>query len=290
MYFLETMQQSAQLTSEDISFIDRLAREGGRVALEMREGVGVRTKTGPTDFVTDADLLISQIIVEALQLRFPDDLIVSEEDATPANISDRARGTVQPSRIWLIDPIDGTENYVKKDGNYTCMIGLLVNSSPYYGWIYQPAIDTLYHGGPDHGAWKHQGEAEPERYPQYEPVGSDGEIRAMMGWTDRRKFPWVLQLPRVKYVSSESLGLKIIKVLEDQADVFISLSGRVKLWDTAAPAAIALGSGLDVGTVDAQPLPYPLPLVQHGSSVIIGRPGSISWATQNLHGRSTSPR
>jgi 3'(2'), 5'-bisphosphate nucleotidase len=256
------------------------------MALRMRQGVNVSHKSGPNDLVTDADLSISKFLIAELTRRFPEDLIVSEEDKHPSFDKGEPEAPTSP-RIWLIDPIDGTENYVKNDGQYTTMIGLLMGGAPYFGSIFQPSTQTLFYGGPEFGAWKKVGEKKPERYEPSRTMMERPPIRLMMGWSDRRKFPWVMSLPNVRFVPSESLGLKIIKILEDEADLFVSLTGRVKLWDTAAPAAIAMGADIETGTADGHPLPYPVPHIQHGSSVIIGRPGAIKWAMQNLHQKAT---
>jgi 3'-phosphoadenosine 5'-phosphosulfate (PAPS) 3'-phosphatase len=274
-----TVTMTSPLSESDITFIEQLAREAGDIALRMRQGVGVHQKSGPSDLVTDADLSISKLLIAELKKRFPDDLVVSEEDKHPDSAE------VEPPkqrRIWLIDPIDGTENYVKNDGQYTTMIGLLVDGAPAYGCIFQPSEQTLFYGGPAYGSFKKIGDNEPVAYEPSRRLLDKMPIRLLMGWSDRRKFPWVMSLPSIRFVPSESLGLKILKILEDQADLFVSLTGRVKLWDTAAPAAIAMGAQIETGTADGSPLPYPVPRVQHGSSVIIGRPGAISWAMKNL--------
>ncbi len=274
------------LSEADIEFVETLARKAGKVALEMRQGVNIRQKSGPSDLVTDADLAISHLIIAALKEYFPEDLIVSEEDQHPV-VEGGAEATLAAHRIWLIDPIDGTENYVKNDGNYTTMLGLLVDGAPHFGWIFQPSNDTLFFGGPDYGAWKQVGDGKPVRYESSRQLLDKLPIRLMMGWSDRRKYPWVMSLPNIHFVPSESLGLKIVKILEDEADLFVSLTGRVKLWDTAAPAAFAMGAQIEAGTTDGKALPYPVPRVQHGSSVIIGRPGALAWAHKNLHDKAT---
>jgi 3'-phosphoadenosine 5'-phosphosulfate (PAPS) 3'-phosphatase len=250
----------------------------------MREGVGVHTKSGPQDFVTDADLKLSKTIKSALTQRFPDDLVISEEDyaegaAIPARVN---------KRVWLIDPIDGTMNYIKQDGQYSSMIGLLLDGHPFYGWIYQPTTATLFSGGPGAGAWKTRDAGAPIRYKDSDSLTQHNPMRLMLGWGDRKRNAWIVSLPDIQPVPSESMGLKIVKIFENEADFFLSLSGRVKLWDTAAPAALALGGGLDVGTVDGKALPFPIPDVQHGTSVIIGRPGSIAWALKHVNGRQSN--
>ena len=103
-----------------------------------------------------------------------------------------------------------------------------------------------------------------------------------MGFRDRKSNPWVNDLPQVEWVKSGSVGLKVGKIINDEADVFIHLSGRLKVWDTAGPVAIALGAGLEVGRLEGAGLDFPLPNVEHHSSVVIGRTGSISWARQHV--------
>lgn len=272
-----------QLTTEDIQFVDELVREAGHIALSMREGVGVHTKSGPNDFVTDADLKLSKIIKSALSKRFPDDVIISEED----HADNRHSEPPPHSRVWLIDPIDGTLNYIQQDGQYSSMIGLLVDQQPYYGWIYQPTMLTLFSGGPQYGASKQRDGEKRVKYKSSVALADCIPMRLMIGWGDRRRHPWIVNLPNVVAVPSESMGLKIVKILENQADLFLSLSGRVKLWDTAAPAAVALGNDLEIGTIEGKTLPFPIPHVQHGTSVIIGRPGTIAWALQFVNGRAT---
>ena len=83
-------------------------------------------------------------------------------------------------------------------------------------------------------------------------------------------------------VKTGSIGLKVAKVLDREADVFVHLSGKLKTWDTAGPAAVALGGQLDVGRLDGDGLPYDLSNVRQECSVIMGRPGALLWARKHL--------
>ena len=141
------MAQTKHLTEEDIEYVSNLAILAGKRAAEMWEGVVVQEKGDPHDKVTAADYELSRMIVGALSQRFPKDIIVSEED-------DAHKRDSTDDRVWLIDPIDGTENYISNDGQYAVMIGLLIESQPVFGWVYAPAIRTLYFGRPQFGAWR----------------------------------------------------------------------------------------------------------------------------------------
>jgi 3'(2'), 5'-bisphosphate nucleotidase len=261
-----------------------MTQEAGRLAVKMREGVSIREKTGPQDIVTAADLELSKLIVQRLKARFGKDVVVSEEDEEHQSTSGR-------DRVWLVDPIDGTDNYVANDGQYSVMIGLLENCKPTYGWVYAPAIKTMYYGGPNCGAWKQIEELAPVQYQRLlPPLDVNARARVMMGFRDRKNHPWVMDHPKVTLVKAGSIGIKVAKVLDDQADVFVHLSGKLKTWDTAGPAAIALGGFLEVGGLDSDELIFPLPAVRQTTSVIIGRSGSLTWARTYLNQKSTDAR
>ena len=269
------------LSDEDIKYVTELTQEAGRLAVNMRSGVCIREKTGPQDIVTAADLELSKLIVERLRARFAGDAIVSEED-------EQHEIKTLPERLWLVDPIDGTDNYVSNDGQYSVMVGLLENCKPIFGWVYAPAIKTTYRGGPGWGAWRQTEDQPPHQYQKLSPsLDLSGNARVMMGFRDRKSHPWVKDHPKVTLVKAGSIGLKVAKVLDNQADVFVHLSGKLKTWDTAGPAAIALGGFLEVGCLEGDELIFPLPSIRHPDSVIIGRPGALAWSRTYLRQKST---
>ena len=90
------------------------------------------------------------------------------------------------------------------------------------------------------------------------------------------------ELEHVDLIKTGSIGLKVARILEGQADVMVHLSGRLKTWDTAGPAAIALGGNLEVGTLKSAELCFPLPKLMHEEEVIMGRSGCLSWCKSRL--------
>ncbi|MFA6559668.1 MAG: inositol monophosphatase family protein, partial [Candidatus Obscuribacterales bacterium] len=97
-----------------------------------------------------------------------------------------------------------------------------------------------------------------------------------------KKHYWIDKLAVVDLVKVGSIGLKVARILDREADVFAHLSCKLKTWDTAGPAAIALGAGLEVGGMDVDQLLYPLPDFLHNTSIIMGRPGSLAWCRNHL--------
>ena len=261
-----------ELNAEDIAYVCELTIKAGTLAKQMREGVSISEKTAPEDKVTAADFALSRMIVAGLSERFTEDVIVSEED-------EKHPVSEAKDRVWLIDPIDGTENYISNDGQWAVMIGLIVRSVPVFGFVYAPATKTLYYGGPISAPGAAAiSTASPHRIDPLKPISTESGARVTMGGRDRRSHPWVKQHPKVTLVKAGSIGLKVAKVLEGEADIFVHLSCALKTWDTAGPAAIALGAQLDVGTLDADSLMFDTTEVRQKFAIVMGRPGALVWS------------
>lgn len=242
----------------------------------MRDGVEINLKSGPDDKVTAADIALSKLICGGLAKRFIGDCVVSEEDSE--HLFDQSS-----KRVWVIDPIDGTQNYILDDGQYCVMVGLIVNCRPSFGWVYAPSAGSLYFGGPDYGAHRRSPGKNSKKFPSLAAMNPSGDVRLLMGSRDRKAHPWVTDLEQVSLVKTGSIGLKVGRILDGDADVFVHLSRKLKIWDTAGPAAIALGAGLEVGTLDGEELAFPLPSIIHDTTVVMGRPGALSWCHNHLY-------
>lgn len=266
--------RSEILSQEDISFICDLAMQAGKLASEMRSELRVSQKSGPNDLVTHADIALSKLLLEQFSKRFPDDQLISEEEPPGPKTGN--------GRTWLIDPIDGTDNYIKGESQYAVMIGLLINGVPEFGCLCQPETNSCYFGGTTFGVFKRTGTEAPVAVSNKQPGDMPLPVRLLMGSRDRRKNPWISDLPDVEWLQAGSVGVKVIKVLEGEADVFVHLAGKLKVWDTAGPIAIALGAGLEVGTMKEDELRFALPEIVHSNVVIVGRPGSLEWTRRTL--------
>jgi 3'(2'), 5'-bisphosphate nucleotidase len=270
------------LSADDVSYVSQLIKQAGALAVDMRSQVTARQKSGPRDLVTEADEALSKLIVAGLQKRFPDDSVVSEEDAAPQSV-------LTGERIWLVDPIDGTEYYVSARGMYCVMIGLLVDGKPTYGWVYNPCVDVLYVAEPLKQVKKLAGDSQLE-LPHVCLSLNNKRLRLMMGNRDREQHPWSGHVLRgTEWIDSGSIGLCVARILEGSGDVYVHLAGKLKAWDSAAPAAMALAAGLEVGSLGFDGLPYAGNGVSHEFPVVIGRRGSLAWARNNLKNESAPP-
>lgn len=265
----------SKLTSEDVAYVNHLIRRIGRRAEEMAAGeLGIEEKAAD-DFVTKVDREINSALLEAMRQRFPDDGFITEE--LPPD-----EGVELYQRIWLIDPLDGTDNYLKRDGQYAVMIGLLVNHRPVFGWIYAPARDKLYLGGEGFGIYFTEGDAEPQQMiPALENEASS-KVRVLMGGRDPFRECVAELLGDVELVKMGSLGLKVIHIIEGYADLYLHLVRKLKIWDTAAPVALAKAAGLRACALTGEEITYNPKQPLHQERIMIGRPLHIAQAIERL--------
>src|SRR5947207_15926491 len=134
----------------------RLAREAGRVTLHYYSAppdVGWKAEHEP---VTVADTAANELIVAGLAAAFPDDGLLAEETPDTA-------ARLSHERLWVIDPLDGTKEFIKKNGEFSVMIGLALDGRASLGVVYQPTADRLFYATPAEGAYLVRGTGAPER-------------------------------------------------------------------------------------------------------------------------------
>jgi myo-inositol-1(or 4)-monophosphatase len=153
----------------EIEVATELARQAGAVLLEhYHSPFLVEQKVNALDEleeVTAADREANELIVGRLQKEFPDDGILAEE-----SIDSEHR--LEKDRVWLIDPMDGTKNFINRDGDFAVQIGLAVGGESVLGVVYQPVRAVLYRAARDGGAWMETGRAPVGFEP--EPAGRNG--------------------------------------------------------------------------------------------------------------------
>lgn len=203
----------------------------------------------PRDPVTDADKRANEHIVAALAKAFPGDGIVAEESKDK---SDATAG----GRVWFVDPLDGTKEFIAKNGEFAVMLGLSVDGVATLGAVYQPAKDKLYTGLIGDGAWLQVGDAKRELRvsDQTDPsklrlVGSRSHRSKEVGMTVER-------LGITDERVSGSVGVKVGLIAEQSVDLYVHMSDRSSHWDACGPEAILGGAGGIFTRVDGQQYAY----------------------------------
>ena len=229
--------------AHDLQFAIDLARGAGRIVTEQYGKVERLTKThaaAKEEAVTDADRASQRYIVAGLRRRFPDDGVIGEESETGQSITFECHDP--RGRNWVIDPIDGTNNFIAGLGAFAVCIGLLDRGEPVLGVVYDVTRDLAYSAARGEGAWLGTKRLRAADTPLSDSsmlmitsnvIGPDGKCPA---WGAR----WLAQT-NWKLRILGSAALEAVQVAAGVAHGAVTVNG--KLWDAAAPAAVVLEAG-----------------------------------------------
>lgn len=231
-----------------------VARDAGAAILEYYDSpLHIERKIDADEHaepVTEADKAANSLIVSELQRQFPDDGILAEE-----SIDTKRR--LGKRRVWMVDPLDGTNGFIARDGDFAVQIGLAVDGRSVLGVVYQPLPDVLYAAVEGTGAWvEREGfEAERARVSDNEEV-SRMRLAASRNHRSPRMDTVVRALGIEEEVQRGSVGIKVGLIIERQCDLYIHLSPRTKQWDTCAPEIILREAGGRMTDLFGKPLLY----------------------------------
>ncbi|MEA5597475.1 3'(2'),5'-bisphosphate nucleotidase CysQ family protein [Rivularia sp. UHCC 0363] len=265
------------LSPDQISAVCRLIQSAGQTVRQMSGQAFQVYEKGRQDYVTDVDRALDQQIAAGLAALFPDDPIITEENPDSWLAFGRSS-----RRLWLIDPLDGTDDFIQGSDDYVIMIGLSIADQPVLGWLYAPVSRQLYYGGLD-GLYQAAAEAAPTvLQPVSPPPPSSSFCPILIGHKDRQRFGAALkrQIPAAQFSYVGSFGLKVMQVLLGGAGLYVYFNRRVKLWDTAGPLALAKAAGLVCCDLEGEPLRFTPDVIDaanlaHQQAIIIGWPDYI---------------
>ncbi|OIP75030.1 MAG: inositol monophosphatase [Oscillatoriales cyanobacterium CG2_30_44_21] len=261
--------------------ICQLVREAGQKAMHLREiGFQVDQK-GFDDYVTNVDRELDGFLSQKFQDWFPNDVIISEENSHSITLWKQTSDTNH--RFWLIDPIDGTDDFIYGREFYSVMVGLLEAFQPVMGWVYAPKSDRLYFGGTAINSVYLVSEGNAPQVLNISPPTGKSCDRLIVSKKDDIAYGNAIRLavPNVNFYSLGSFGLKVMEVVQGHASAYIYLNRRVKLWDTVGPLAIAKAAGLVCCDLTGQPVRFGYGDVEadtltHNQVIIIGWQGFIN--------------
>jgi 3'(2'), 5'-bisphosphate nucleotidase len=227
----------------------------GKVVLEIYDSGDFTSFQKKDDSpVTTADFKANEIIMQMLQKATPDIPIMSEE----SEISTLALRKTW-ARYWLIDPIDGTQEFIARSGDFAINIALIENNEPIIGVIYWPTGETLYSALKGHGAFKECPVENKQIYVRcLDSPSEDPLIIAISRRQKREKVISSLSEDRVyQTLPAGSCSLKACFIAEGKADVFLRF-GVTGEWDTGASQCIVVEAGGKILAHDFAPLSYNL--------------------------------
>lgn len=228
-----------------------IARDAGKAILEIYEtDYAIEHKDDKTP-LTEADMAAHHIIDDGLVKMTPDIPVLSEESA---KIPFEERS--QWSTYWLVDPLDGTREFIKRNGEFTVNIALVENGEPVVGMVYVPVTGVSYFACRTHGAWKTEStDAEPQRI-SVRPMPKEGPL-VIAGSRSHRGTSLNTFLENVGEYEIISMGssLKSCLVAEGKADLYPRL-GPTSEWDTAAAHCVVDEAGGRITDTSMKPLRY----------------------------------
>jgi 3'(2'), 5'-bisphosphate nucleotidase len=221
------MSEPATITS-DGDLAAAIAKAAGRLLLGLRES-GLFEGKG---LGAAGDAVAQKLIDEALKAQRPDDAVLSEEA-----VDDKAR--LAASRVWIIDPLDGTREYGEGRSDWAVHVALTVDGAPVLGAVALPGLDLVLRSDA------------PPAYPA-------GNTPPKMLVSRTRPAPQALQVAELmgaELLPMGSAGAKAMAVVRGEADIYLHAGGQYE-WDSCAPVAVALAAGLHVSRIDGSPCVY----------------------------------
>jgi 3'(2'), 5'-bisphosphate nucleotidase len=250
------------VTADLRSAVTDLARKAGRATMLYYDGTlaaDVREKDNRTP-VTLADEVAHDILVEGLRQIDPGTPVISEE-AEAASFDNR-RGW---QRFWLVDPLDGTKEFIKRRAEFTVNVALIEQGEPVLGVVLAPALDLLYWAVKGGGAWREEKDGPAERiYSSPRPAGAPLTVVESLSHPSPELEEYLQTIAVERRVKAGS-SLKFCWVAEGRADIYPRL-GPTMEWDVAAGDCVYRQSGRDGER--PSPLTYNKPDLRNPSFVI----------------------
>ena len=261
----QRVKEHEQGYERELEVAKQLAREAGALALGYYDRpLHVEQKVSADDDepVTEADRAANAHIVGGIRHAFPEDGILAEESVD----TERRLGK---TRVWMIDPLDGTNGFIARNGDFAVQIGLAVEGLSRLGIVYQPLTDVLYWAAAGAGTWIERPGLPVERA----RVSDHSELSEMILAASRsHRSPRMDRVVRALGVRDEvqrgSVGVKIGLIIERQCDLYVHLSPRTKQWDTCAPEIILCEAGGCLTDLFGIPLGYNSPEVQNRNGIV----------------------
>src|SRR5688500_16526990 len=249
-----------QMYEHELHIAIDLARTAGAAILEQYAGpIKVEQKNYADDVepVTQADRIANKLIVNGLKRKFPADGILAEESVD-------TKHRLEKSRVWMVDPLDGTNGFIDGNGDFAVQIGLAENGQCVLGVVYHPLTGTLYRALLGQGSWVERPQFASKRASVSDTrTLSNMRLAASRSHRSPRMNKVVARFGFREEVQRGSVGVKVGLLVEQQCDVYIHLSPRTKQWDTCAPQVILTEAGGRVSDLFGYPLKYNVSDVQN---------------------------
>ncbi|MBI4750147.1 MAG: 3'(2'),5'-bisphosphate nucleotidase CysQ [Acidobacteria bacterium] len=239
---------SSQTYWREVDVACRLAQEAGKLILEYYDRTTRVSYKAGDEPVTEADQAASDHILAGLHEAFPDDVLVSEEE--PDNPLRR-----EDARLWVIDPLDGTKEFIARNGEFSVMIGFVVGERPVVGVVYQPTRDRLWWAAHDQAFLRIGGE---QKSMKVSSTTDYAAMRMVVSRSHRNALvdQMATRLGMTQEIVSGSGGIKVGLIADGDAEIMFSPNPYTKIWDMCACDVILHAAGGKVTDLQGNLLAY----------------------------------
>jgi 3'(2'), 5'-bisphosphate nucleotidase len=251
----------------DYANVIEIARKAGEILLRYYERgdktLAVENKSDAFDFVTRADKEADTFICAEITKLFPTDRIVSEERVQPDDGQ-------TAGRVWFVDPLDGTKEFMFEGGRFSVMIGLCENSVPVFGVVYDPLAEVVYVGEKGCGSFQKSQGSDWKRLKVSGVNTMSDSIQIIRKLHDEKRDADKL-IEKIKdksTIQDASFGLRLGRIAAGEAEFTINTNRRASKWDTCAPQVILEEAGGKVTDIFGQQLDYSVPGIRWMNSFV----------------------
>jgi len=232
--------------------IEKISRDAGQAIMEVYEkAIEVSYKLDQSP-LTEADLKANRMIVHALKSFYPEVPILTEEAVADF------KAVNEEGFYWLIDPLDGTKEFIKRNGEFTVNIALILKGHPILGVVFAPEKNLLYRAAKDNGAFKREGDGDLKKiHVAMHAPESPWIVAGSRSHTDEATHHWLQGLGEYTLIPMGS-SLKMCLIAEGIAHIYPRL-GPTSLWDTAAAHVILKEAGGEIKDLEGHVLNYSNP-------------------------------
>ena len=264
------------LSAEDLDFLVSLTRQACDNILKYRnKELDVSLKNDDEyDPLTLADKTTDDMLRSAIAARFPEDMLLSEENAELPSSYD--------GRVWMIDPLDGTKEFVSGGERFAVMIGLCADGQPVCGIVGQPTSGDIYYALKGEGAYLLRDNIKHTlRVSDVADIQKATLLVSRQSGEPRQPETFLRSLPFKAFQEDSSFGLRAGLIAEGAADAFVGTNVRASKWDVCAPQVVLAEAGGSLKLLQGDYINYKQPNVK------IGRPffGSNGHLDQALLAR-----
>lgn len=247
---------------ERLDWLLPVVRQAGDILLKYyKDQPEIDWKT-PNEPVTEADHASNAFILEQLTRHFPDDAIISEEAKAIDSRFERPL-------VWYVDPMDGTKEFIGRNGEFSVMVGLTENGRPALGAVFQPTSNRLYLGAAGVEAFRVDGKTrQPLQVSQRRRIG---DFRMVISRSHAE--PLVEEIGRSlgigHVLKSGSVGVKCGLIASGSCELYVHPSPHTKLWDSCGPQAILEAAGGVITDLYGEPLDYLQPEIRNKRGMVV---------------------